>query len=264
MLNVIIFSKDRACQLDLLLTSIKELWVDWKKYKISILWTASTNEYRKGYSKCLSYHPEMNFKKESNFKQDLISLFNLNNPYSIFFVDDQVFKEPFILDCKEFKEFEYDEDIMTLSLRLYPGIKYCYPAKIDSPPPDFIEKFKWYWQGYLGDWGYPYSVDAHIMRTGDLKTSIYKGSYTHPNNFEDWLTRSLSFRPLMSCFEKSKVVNNPINKVGHYHANHCGNISAQTLNEKFLSNSRIDLNSIIGMDPISCHQEFNYEWIKDE
>lgn len=260
MVNVTIFSKDRACQLDLLLRSIKLLWKNWNNNIINVLWTASNKRFEEGYSKLISEHTNISFKKETNFKKDLISLFDLQKSYSIFFVDDQVFKEPFSLNCSEFSNFKNNEDIMALSLRLYPGIKYCYPARIDSPPPQFIENYKWYWYGLKGDWSYPYSLDGHILRTSDLKNSIYERPYTHPNNLEDWLTKSMPFRPLMTCFEKSIVVNNPINKVGHYTANRCGNINAETLNKRYLNGEKINLNPVLGMNPISCHQEFEYQW----
>jgi len=260
MLNIIIFSKDRACQLDLLLRSIKLLWKEWSDHIINILWTASTSEFKKGYLKLISEHTNINFKQENNFRNDLINIFDLEKPYSVFFVDDQVFKEPFSLNCSEFKEFKENDDIITLSLRLYPGIKYCYPAKMDSPPPQFIKNYKWHWFGLKGDWGYPASVDGHIIRTKDIAPTIYNAQYTHPNNFEDRLVKTMPFRPLMACFEKSIVVNNPINKVGHYPANKCGTITAESLNEKYLNGERINLDPILGMNPISCHQEFEYQW----
>jgi hypothetical protein len=170
MLNVLIFSKDRGCQLDLLIRSIKQLWIDRSDYMISVLYTYSSEQYKKGYDKTIHKHPDLTYIIElpGEFKNQVINVINPNNKFTVFFVDDNVFKEKFEFKCEEVFEFYRKEDIACLSLRLHPKIEYCYTMKIDTPPPIFISKNCWICKGTLGDWNYKMSVDGHIFRTKDI------------------------------------------------------------------------------------------------
>jgi hypothetical protein len=259
-MNIIIFSKDRACQLDLLLRSIKQLWRGWEQFHFNIIWTASTDSFRSGYTQVMTDHPEMFFRCQGDFKKDLCSLINPKKKYSMFFVDDQVMKEPFDMSCLEVEDFKANENIMALSLRLYPGITYCHPRAMTVSVPKFTRNYLWQWEDCQGDWGYPWSIDSSLFRTEDLIPSIFSRPYTNPNNFEDALVQGMTHRPFMTCFEKSKVVNNPCNKVGFYNNRH-GIITAESLNDLYLTGKRIDLSPILNMNPVSCHQEFDYMWL---
>jgi len=261
MFNINIFSKDRACQLDLLLRSIKEFWEDYKDYKISILYKSSTDEYKRAYDSVISEYPEFNFVEEKDFKEDIYQLINPDADYTMFFVDDQIFKESFKFKTPEFESLKTNEDIMAVSLRLYPGIKKCYPmGNIDTPPPVFGKELIWKWSDFTGDWSYPWSVDGNIFRTKDLIEVIRSKRFTNPNNFEDALKSQMVQRPFMVCSPKSKVINNPCNKVGEYPNIH-GDIACEYLNTEFLNGKRLSMKSIKGMEPISCHQEFDYTWL---
>ena len=259
MLNTVIFSKNRACQLDLLLRSIKLLWKDYSKNTIKIIINSTSEEFKKSYNICIKEHPEFSFIPQNVFKEDLIFLTNETNPYTIFFVDDMVFKNEFDLTCPEFHEFRGNREVMCLSLRMYPKIKYCQVQKFDTPPPTFNPDLTWKWEGLSGDWGYPYSIDSHIFRTADIINVIRNGNYTYPNNFEDCLLRQMIRRPLMKCFKKSKTVNIPLNRIGPTHSP-CVNISAESLNSMYLEGKRLSLKGVLDIDTVSPHQEIPLEW----
>jgi hypothetical protein len=59
----------------------------------------------------------------------------------------------------------------------------------------------------------------------------------------------------MICFQEAKVMNLPINKVQTANGNHCGNISAEFLNEQFLNNKTISLLEIEQTTNTAPHQE---------
>ena len=264
MLNAVIFSKDRACQLDFLLRSIKLQWKDYFKYKISIiLWNATNQSFQEGYDVLKKEHPEFNFVAKTDFKSDMISLVSPDNPYTMFFVDDLVFKESFELMCPEFHAFEDNDDIMCLSLRMHPRIRYCQPRKIDTPPPQLNSDLTWKWEGLQGDWGYPYSIDAHIFRTKDVIDVVRNAPYTYPNNFEDCLLNFMARRPLVKCFEKSKVVNIPLNLVGPTTSPN-RNVSAESLNTEYLKGKRLSFKNVLDIDTISPHQEIALDWEEEQ
>ncbi len=257
-MNVVIFSKDRACQLDLLLRSIKELWENWYEFKITIIWTYSNDDFKAGYDKVISDHPGFYFYKQTNdFKDSVINAVNTEKEYTMFLVDDIVFKEPYKLR-NDFDKLNPDE-ILSISLRLCSRINFCYPQNIPSPPPDLSSENKWEWKNYAGDWGYPMSVDGNIYRTPDLMSAIKNGTYNNPNTFEDALMKQIPERPMMLCYDESKIVNIPVNLVGAYPNRH-GNISAGEFNQKYLEGRKLSIRNIKGVKNISPHQEIELKW----
>jgi glycosyltransferase involved in cell wall biosynthesis len=261
-LNTIIFSKDRACQLEALLRSIDLHWKNWKEStNISVVWTYREEKYLEGYKKLIEDYPGINFinQKDKDLKPLLIDALDVKSPYSMFFVDDMLFINPFSLDSPEVLDFKKNSDILCLSLRMHPNIAYCYMQNKETPPPE-ISKGVWKWKGLQGDWGYPASLDGHLFRTDDIIQVIRNGQYSHPNNLEEALIQGIPDKPLMSCFGYSKVINIPSNSVGSNATNRRGNISEDFLNEKYLRGQRIDLNPFSGMITKSCHMELEYAW----
>ena len=265
MLNIIIFSKDRACQLELLLRSMKIYFKEFYEYKINILYTFSNEKYREGYKKVFEIHddPNINYIKETkDFKSHVLSLINIDNTYTVFFVDDIVFKNSFSVDCNEFKLFESNADILTLSLRLHPYLNYCYSARIPMKAPKFDSNFCFRWVGESGDYGYPMSLDGHFFRTNEILGLTKLVSFNNPNSYESYLSFYPFKRHNIICFEESIIVNNPINKVQNFNNNFHGKIDANFLNDKFLDGYIIDLENFKGIKNISCHQEIQINLIK--
>lgn len=259
MINIIIFSRDRASQLELLLSSMDEHWSEAFEHNIKILYTYSNENFKKGYDILIEEYDDVNFIKENNFKEDLLNLIE-NKKYTIFFVDDIIFKEDFSLDCEEFKIFEEQKDILCLSLRLHPNLIYCYAAGIPMRKPIFKNNI-WEWKGKDGDYGYPMSVDANVYRTSEIKEKLEILNYKNPNSLEAILAANPINLPKMICFNNSKILNNPCNKVQTNNPNRHGSVSAEYINEKFLNGFRIK-NSANGIKNISCHQEIPVTFYK--
>ena len=116
MLNIIIFSKDRACQLELLLRSMKLYFAEFSQHKINILYTYSNDSFKKGYEKLFKIHNDTNInyiRETAKFKEHVVLLLNQDNPYTILFVDDVVFKNPFTLTSKQFRLFTMKDEYPT-------------------------------------------------------------------------------------------------------------------------------------------------------
>ena len=75
MINIIIFSKDRACQLDCFLRSvIKYMYLP---HTIQILYKYTTEGYKRGYNKLIeSYGNTIEFIKEKDFCKDFKVILN--------------------------------------------------------------------------------------------------------------------------------------------------------------------------------------------
>ena len=263
-LNIVIFSKDRACQLELLLRSIK-IYVDLsEQIRISVLYTASNAEFDRGYRQLKPMFPGVAFHDERtgprDFKFKTLCLARTAIPYLMFLVDDDVFKNPFSLADEEFRAFERSSDQVCLSLRLGKHISYCYSMDLPTPPPPFLSEWVWEWRGLAGDWGYPMSLDGHVFRTADILPLLNSRHYTNPNTLES----ALADRPLhklkMSCYEQSRVLNLPVNRVKSVFANRSGNVEQAELNAIFLAKGRIRLEPFDGYVNSSPHQELALEF----
>ena len=257
MFNIIIFSKDRACQLDLLLRSFRDYFRGDMDDNIRVLYTYSDDKYKEGYDILMGhkYGVPMILEESSNFKRDTEALIMPELPYTLFLVDDDVLKSEFQSDCKEMQIFACDPDILCLSLRLYKGINYCYTIPCDSPAPALSVDNTWEWKGQLGDWGYPMSLDGHIFRTSEILPLIKSLGYSSPNTLEGTLANNPLPQSKMICLDQSVVLNNPCNKVQIDNGNHCGHIPASFLNTMYLRNQYISLNNLRGIQNRAPHQE---------
>lgn len=263
MINTIAWSKNRACQLDLTLSTYKKYFNDWQSQILSIIYTSTNPQFEQGYEIVKRLHPEFNWVRETNFREDTIRCFDkFKRPYTTFMVDDDVFIDFFSTKSDEFKIFANDPGVMCVAPRLAPYVTYCYPATEDSPPPQFLpnyEKKVWNWQlpHLRGDWCYPWSVSGHqIFKTEDLETPIHNIPFRFANTFEGVclygnMGRS---RPNMVCFETAKVICGVNNKVQIEAANRHENTDpVELLNMLLLQGKRLCPNANHQTRHNSCH-----------
>lgn len=272
MLKTCIFSKDRACQLDLLLTSIEGFFDGYKNESFAILYKASNDEFNNGYELVKKKHPLFCFIKETNFHLDVRKIFSQPSQTIMFLVDDDVFIDKFSMNGSvgiPFNEFLGHTNVLTLSLRMHPKVTYCYTTKTQTTPPQLSYYNSWDWLYAFGntDWSYPMSVDGHIFRYVDISKLILGLNYNNPNSFEGALAgNSMIYsinKPQMMCYAKPVIVNNPVNKVQTLNGNHCGLVHsypASDLNREFLAGKSINLEETIKnlKDLNAPHFEFPY------
>ena len=269
--NIVIFSKDRACQLELLLRSMKDFYPQYVNQTTTVIYRASNDEFLRAYQILIPEYPHIKFKTDSDvLSKDIIGTINeANASYIQFLTDDDVFVRPYTLDCPEFNTFANDPSISCLSLRLAPHISYGYTLKNACPTPDFIKQGVWNWREnkLTNDWYYPMSIDGNIFRTKDIYSAIKKGKYNSPNTFETALATNCPIAgDNMICFQESKVINIPCNKTQNENTNHAGlkhAYSLKYLNDMFLDGKRICTDNIYGVVNPSVHYEIPLK-VKDK
>ena len=259
MVNVIIFSKDRACQLDLLIRSLQKHW------KISanfnILYTYSMEEFKRGYDKLRGTCNSGNFYLEKYFKRDLAKLLQSDCKYTMFLTDDIVFTKDFTIDPvfnKFRKRLVAKNDVGCFSLRLGKNIAYSYPLdkKIKVPmTTKFI--YTWKWRKHEGDWGYPMSVDGHVFLTKDMMPLCESVKFYNPNSLEAALANNPTNKPFMMCYKEPRLINLAINRVQDTFPNRAGNVDPRYLNNRYLNDGKIalELIEIFANTVNSCHVE---------
>ena len=257
-LSAIIFSRDRACQLELLLRSIKMFFIEWEDVDFHIIYTYTDEKFKKGYDLLKKVHPEFNYilEKKSGFMEQVVDCVKKSEEYIVFFVDDNVFKEEFSLCDKQVKIFEKNTNILCCSLRLAPQITYSYVRNINVSPPKFKKDLIWDWQEvkHVSLWGYPMSVDGHIFRKREFLEVLEKTEFTNPNTLEKELSRNPIDKKYMICFQKPIIVNIPWNKVQDENENRSEEISPSVINEGFLKGKRISIKEIIERKNKSTHE----------
>lgn len=266
MINAIIFSKDRAAQLRLLLYSIQKNAP--KAFNLNVIYTSSSQNFKNGYEKVIGeFSSVCNFIEQSdNFKEDVLNLLNSDSEFSCFFTDDDIIYKPFDVEVVK-NSIKADDDVFCFSLRLGTNVTFCYTMNTENVLKnydDLGELIKWNWSLHYLDFGYPLSVDGHVFRTKDILKLTRKVSFTNPNLFEGNLQIFDTFpKEKMVSFKSNVLVNTPNNIVNSTHPNrHSADfgISVEKLNSDYLEGKIIDLESMDFTNIIGCHQEIEFKY----
>jgi hypothetical protein len=271
-LLIVVFSMNRACQLEAFLRSMKKFFKGHDPKSVNIIYKFTDENYEKGYNKVINQYPDFNYIFENDIRVDLRNVFTLNidKKYAVFFCDDNIWKDEFDIDNDDaFKLFEQSENIVTLSLRMHPKVNKCYPmGNKPTPPPKFLNENPWIWnwvenypETVNGDWGYYGSIDGHIFRMSMIFNHVMNLEYQNVNQVEAYFSANAPKHiPLMMCHEKSSIVNVPWNRV----QTNCGNINmgieTKYINDEFLNGNVIDVEKFEGIFTTSPHEELNLIW----
>lgn len=276
MISSIIFSKDRALQLDLLLNSIYQNFSETVQ-DIRVIWTASSPNFELAYEQLRSEHRKVIFKKQTEefFKDLYENTCVAHNKYICFFTDDDIVYRKVKFNESAEKALN-DQAFVCYSLRL--GTNTIYRDMNGKQCMDVLPALYKYddfiaWnrtsitQG--GYWAYPMSVDGHIFRKLDLVKvtellmhwSRIESLKQNPNELECKLQRfNCEFGPMMLCDNFSSVVNSPNNRVQSYIPNRHGDVhsySQDYCNNLYLAGKRINLNNIDFNNITKAHTELD-------
>jgi hypothetical protein len=264
--QLIIFSKNRACQLNLLLDSLKmntPLLFD----KISVLYKTDNEDYQLGYQKIFDKYPRIHFFNENNFRKDLFKLIDDEIEATTFMVDDAVFYNQ-ILARKIDIIKPVVEDFIIFSLRLGKNCNYSHPADLHYELGEHEVDGEYmtfdYTKQQNGDFKYPLSTDGHIFNTKLIKDLLIEIDFNNPNTLEAFLQRFVltnSIPTTVKSFTESKLVSIPANLVNNTFNNRHGlqfGVSEKELNDKFLSGNEIDLITMEFSDINGPHKELKY------
>lgn len=266
MVNALIFSKDRAAQLDLLLRSIEKNTIDLFS-SIVVLYTYSNEEYKEGYERLISnlrgYRPL--FVKEEDFRQDTLD-FCENTKYVSLLTDDTVFFRPFEFDFSNELVLKFLNEVNSVfSLRLgYNTVVqniHANPVLMQPYLHFVVEKdgiLSWNPKFYRStyNYGYPFSIDAHIYHTEFLYDLMKQIPFKNTNQLESGLFQYHQIVNKMYSLNHSVAVNIPCNNLsnitvaGQYYP-----FTTKELNDAFLEGKRILLDTIERADIAGCHQE---------
>jgi hypothetical protein len=266
-LFIIIFSKDRACQVESLLRSIGDHFRS-AYLSITVLYKATGPDFTNGYelAKKTCVLDKVAWRPERSFQNDVAAICGALAPESLvmFLVDDDIVFKPCVLD--EVLNAFSDEHLF-ISLR-------ASRAYGPDTPPEFITKepyLEWKWnysKRRWVTWNYPFSVDGNIFHAAHIGKIIKKISFEAPNSFEGrmhtyrhhwWVKRiKKALAP-----QDAVVFNNPLNKVQLESETWHNNVSPESLNKAFLSGMRINNAALYRAQPGATHFDAGISFVKE-
>ena len=224
MINALVLSKDRACQLRLLLESIKK-YASGFFNEIRVIYTGSNGLYEEGYKKLQSENILHNlaWQKEKEFVPDFLGALNsCKSRYICGIVDDCIFYKQIPITWQQ-AEAAFEDDVFCLSFRL--GLNTTMQYYLDHEKRYVLEDFvtnaylvKWNWKnwGSTQNYVYPISLDGHVFRTEELRDLSNKHKFSYLRQWEGVLagkSREDTHRDQMIACRQSVLFSIPANCV---------------------------------------------------
>lgn len=274
MIHLIIFSKDRACQLDLLLRSIKRNCPD--TFITTILYTYSNQDFKLGYANLFLRRKEFGplfsnkfwFIEERNFQDDIKNLIEEKSfEWVALSTDDTVIYRQ-MPDFWTWKN-KLTPDICTFSLRygLNTTLQDCFRnlyQPLLNGYQDEGDTISWDFSQYHpnANYGYPFGLDMHIYRRDILWSLIKNMEFNDSNQLESGLFYKKHLCPsLIRSFKESVAVNIPSNNISGVTQAMENNLLE--LNSKYLEGYEISLEDIMKERIIGSHQDIKYRLVKN-
>lgn len=262
--DILIPSRDRPPQLDLLLRSIKKYFHN--VGKIFVLFKAEKDEFIEGYFQVAERYPEVEFIPEINFSMQYKNIITemMATDYYLGISDDCVFLQDTVIP----DDFKLAKDEVALSLRMSTGNTYCQPGQFDMVPPHFLyyEPFiQWEWaKAGRGDFSYTASPDSQIYNREYFIEQVNKSGMKTLRDLEIYMDNNRPIdKPFMLSFKDLKLVSIAANTVweGGWELPNM-HVTTEELNKKWLDNYQISMDNISGLKPNACHIFLNYVFEK--
>jgi hypothetical protein len=260
----LIFSKNRAMQLDALLRSFFMHCKDLDCIDMAVLYLATSSNYEQQYDKLMKANDKVNFIQQTNFRKQVLDGMA---PYDfiLFLVDDCLFVNDFsVMDC--IGSLDANDEALGFSLRLGRNTVYCYVHNAVQSVPEYTEVSKdvinFDWTKAEGDFNYPLELSSSFYRTGDILPLMKRARFRNPNTLEATLNAKKAFfkiqKRYLTCFRQSAAFSVPANRVQRVHANRAGDrygYPPERLNDLFSKGYRINVEKLSGYIPKGCHEE---------
>ena len=296
MILAVAFSKDRAMQLDGMVTSFYKQVVDAESVNMVILFRTSSDRYAAQYAELeREYRRRVALVPETEFRRQLLQLLGdasparpllteisslLGRPHSgssstgethvLFLVDDALFVRSFRIN-EAAQALSANADVLGFSLRLGRNTSNCYVLGRRQALPAFESLgnhvLKFAWPAADGDFAYPLELSSSLYRASELAGLIRRLRFKDPNSLESQMSlqaRRFSRRmPALLCWDQSVAFSAPLNRVQEVFANRRaerGALSTETLAGLFDRGQRIDVGALEGFVPSGCHQEVHLQF----
>ena len=273
--DLIIFSKDRPLQLFAYLKSLHKNVT--ALHKIYVLYRTSNQNYEFAYQEVKKKFFNVDFVQDGvkpfgSFRASLLHLlFEVSkSPYIMFGVDDIIVTD--FINIRDCVIALRETNAYGFYLRFGKNITQCYvngSKNCSLPPLKEVKKGIYAWQFKKGvyDWNFPNTVDMTIYNKQDLKVFELFDFYA-PNSLEARWSKHADKNKIGLCYEFSKMVNIPLNKVQvEDPKNKSRNMNALTAEQAltmFMSGMEIDSNALFKINNKAPHMAYDPVFKKRE
>ena len=267
--DILIFSFDRPLQLYACLESVQRYMTGFEN--LTVLYRCSTDEFAQGYKKVKDAFPIVNFVAQSmedpkrDFKPNVQKIvFESPSDYILFGVDDIIVKD--FVDLKLCMNQMEKTHAYGFYLRLGRHINQCYQASQlqPVPPSQPLTDGVYAWDLQTGecDWAFANSLDMTLFRKESIEKALVDLKYKTPNSLEyAWAEKYSPSKAIGLYFDRSKLVNIPLNIVGRTGNAHMNYLNAEELLAKFNQGLKIDIDPLYKVENASPHLDYIPEFI---
>ncbi len=274
-------SKNRACQLELLLRSLKEQVTSLPRLSVSVLYAADLGVFARGYERTRRLHPDVHWRLQEprSIKAQLDELVRMEpREFFTFMVDDDVVVRPFGPSDPPFRLLRERRDVAAVALRLHPGVRYCQPLRLRTPPPRLDSDLTYEWKASRrravrllrrlvgrpspqGDWAGSMFVDGNVFRHAEFADYFARlPEISHVPHVESIMLR----RPLpgrrVAIYPQSRILNLVMNRVDVSSRYPHGGGSPDDFNARFLNGERLAYHQLTQMHNESAHVVVHPRW----
>lgn len=270
-IELLVWSKDRACQLHLLLESIERFARD--IFTVTVIYKSSNDDYQKAYDDLFDeFDNALPYREMGDANLTYWTKWFINSPRTeniAFTTDDTIIYR----DVPSLEKWLHliNGEIATFSLRYglnttlqnyHTGEYQPALALYDKGDCDTIS---WMFAHYhpLHNYGYPFGLDMHIYKQAMIQGLTKYENFKTTNELESMLFHKSRIVPQMiRSFEHSVAVNIPCNNMsGVTIACKDHGYSTEYLNEQYLAGKRLNLDKLCETKIIGCHQEIPLELV---
>jgi hypothetical protein len=218
---IIVFSKDRAFQLEACLRTLLAQCEDVKEVPVRVLWTASSAHHHRSYGLLKETYgewPHIEFIEESHFRSDLIAMLGgmtvgsardrfirrletlpaawiqlvvrflmRPKPAVLYVVDDTVFLKSFSFRRCATALLSHENSI-AFSLRLGRNLTRFYMGNRDQKIPEMKAVnnsiYEFDWTAADGDFAYPLEISSSLLKTNLILSRLLRKKWHSPNTLE--------------------------------------------------------------------------------
>lgn len=257
---VLVFSQDRAAQLELFLRSYAQQMST--PLPLTVMYGASSRAHQQAYDEVLDAHRDGGITAISgtSFKTDLLAALKASNArHVLFFSDDIVFIHP--IDTRLLEQWDPRDGILSLRLGRnithssgHPGTLQPQPASLESATLGEQSLARWRWSTGLQDWALPTSLEGHLLPLPDLVPVAEQASFDAPASLERAIGQyNFLFKWRWGyCWERARIMNLPLLDMP-LPGNHGIAPDAEQLLDAFQRGLRLDISHLPLAQHNSCH-----------
>lgn len=258
-MKLIIWSRDRACQLETLINSALPIGFD-----IHVIYSYTSEIHRESYEVLQKEYPDITLHHQIDGQGKFIfsSIFHNDEFFTISCDDVYVFDNDFT--TKEVEEYMSGIDVFSLRYGLNTIIQDVFRNNLEQPPLNrysyyFDDVIEWNTRDYhpLMNYGYPFGLDMHTYRSSVFRKMTRFIEFDRPPELEGGLNKYRnSIVPIIRSFETSKAVCVPLNNLSGNTKSYGPGVNelvVDFLNGKRLRFKETEINA--------CHQLLEYELV---